>query len=175
MKEKMNISSQNVNYPRISDKSLDKNFNSFSIPIIRDENLFKKFELFFCKNKLYLNNDYDRNNSQAFLKDKNKYLSNMELDDRIEGEDGENTVIETCNNSHIKKHIHKIQKNISNSKDNNTNKNNNSKIIDNGNDIKDSNHNLSFEGNTGYGPGSLFDTGKADLLCLVLGMNNNNN
>ena len=172
MKEKINISIENMNYPRISDKSLDKNFNSFSNIPIRDEQLFKKFELFFCKNKLYLNNDYDRNNSQIFLNDKNKFLSKIELDDHIEGEEAESTVIETCNNSHIKKHMQKIHKN--NSKDNNTNKNSKNKIIENINDIKDSNHNLSFEGNTGNAPGSLFDTGKTDLLCLVLGMNNNN-
>jgi len=150
MKEKINISTVNINYPLISDKSLDKNFNSFSTTPIRDEQLFKKFELFFCKNKLYLNNDYDRNNSQTFLNDKNKFLSNIELDDHIEGEEAENTVIETCNNSHIKKHIHKIHKNIS--KDNNVNKNNKSKINENDNDIKDSNLNLSFEGNTGMAP-----------------------
>lgn len=34
--------------------------------------------------------------------------------------------------------------------------------------------NQSFEAGTGCPPGSLFDTGKADLLCLLLGMSNNN-
>jgi hypothetical protein len=173
MKEKINISSVDVNYLHISDKSVNKNFNIFSTPTIRDEDLFKKFELLFCKNKLSLNNNYDRNNSQSFLDDKNKFLSKIELDDHIEGEEDENTIIETCNNSQIKKYIHKIQNNIS--KDNNTNKNSKNKIIDSDNDIKESNHNLSFEGNSGGDPGSLFDTGKADLLCLVLGMSNNNN
>ena len=33
--------------------------------------------------------------------------------------------------------------------------------------------NQSFDvSNTGCPPGSLFDTGKADLLCLLLGMTN---
>ena len=180
MKEDNNNFSSEINaditYPKISDKDLlNKVSASHILPSSRDQNLYKKFELFLSKNKFHLNNNYDRNNAQIFLKEKNQVMANIELDDYIEGEE-EKTVVENGNNSYIQNHINSnVRKNnIDNNqiKNENKNKQNNNKI-ENKNENKKFSQNQSFEGGTGGGPpGSLFDTGKADLLCLLLGMSN---
>ncbi len=185
MKEDNNYSSEinvDISYPRMTDKaSINKGCASHILPSNRDQNLYKKFEVFLSKNKFHLNNDYDKNNAQIFLREKNKFLENVYLDDYIEGEE-EKTVIESGNCSYIKNHIN------NNIKKNNNNKNNvNKNIINKNNNINVNTNNInskknenkkglqnqSFEGGTtGCPPGSLFDTGKADLLCLLLGMSN---
>ena len=186
MKESNNYSSEinaDLSYPRMSHKgSINKNCSSYIIPSSRDKNLYKKFELFLSKNKFHLNNDYDKNNAQIFLKEKNQVLANIDLDDYIEGEEEEKTVIDKGNSTYIKNHINtNIKKNnistatqkisINNTvseQKNVSNKNNNKQE-----NLKGNNQNQSFDGvMTGCPPGSLFDTGKADLLCLLLGMSN---
>ena len=177
MKEDNNNLSSDINaditYPKISEKDLlNKVSASHILPSSRDKNLYKKYELFLSKNKFHLNNDYDRNNAQIFLKEKNQVMVNIDLDDNIEGEE-EKTVFENSNNSHIHNGINSnvMKNNIDNLKDENKNKKNNNKI--NKNENKKISQNQSFEGVAGGGPpGSLFDTGKADLLCLLLGMSN---
>jgi len=180
MKEDNNNFSSEINaeitYPKISDKDLlNKVSASHILPSSRDQNLYKKFELFLSKNKFHLNNDYDRNNAQIFLKEKNQVMANIDLDDYIEGEE-EKTVVENSTNSYIQNRINaNVRKNnIDNNqiKNDNKNKQNNNKIGNN-NENKKLSQNQSFEGGLGGGPpGSLFDTGKADLLCLLLGMSN---
>ena len=180
MKEDNNNFSSEINaeitYPKISDKDLlNKVSASHILPSSRDQNLYKKFELFLSKNKFHLNNDYDRNNAQIFLKEKNQVMANIDLDDNIEGEE-EKTVVENSTNSYIQNRINaNVRKNnIDNNqiKNDNKNKQNNNKIGNN-NENKKLSQNQSFEGGLGGGPpGSLFDTGKADLLCLLLGMSN---
>ena len=181
MKEDINNYSSEINadisYPKISEKDLlNKVSASHILPSSRDQNLYKKFELFLSKNKFHLNNDYDRNNAQIFLKEKNQVMANIDLDDYIEGEE-EKTVVENSNNSYIQNRINaNVRKNnIDNNnqiKNDNKNKQNNNKIGNN-NENKKLSQNQSFEGGIGGGPpGSLFDTGKADLLCLLLGMSN---
>ena len=182
MKEENNNYSSEINaditYPKISESgSINKGCASYILPSDRDKNLYKKFELFLSKNKFHLNNNYDKNNAQIFLKEKNQFLANIDLDDHIEGEE-DKTIIENGSNSYIKNHIN------SNIKKNNinkiNNKNNVNKINHHTNNVNRNNQNEnvkvnenSFEGgNTGCPPGSLFDTGKADLLCLLLGMTN---
>ena len=105
-------------------------------------------------------------------------MANVDLDDNIEGEE-EKTLILNDNNSHIKDQINvNIKKNNMNinNKISNDNKIRNNKISNkniNKNDNIKLIQNQSFEGGTGgCPPGSLFDTGKADLLCLLLGMSN---
>jgi len=184
MKEDNNFSSEinaDITYPQMSDKvSVNKNCASYILPSSRDRNLYKKFELFLSKNKFHLNNDYDKNNAQIFLKEKNLVLADIDLDDYIEGEE-EKTIIDNGNSSYIKNHINaNIKKNnINNNQINNVNKNKNiisSKNIVNNNVNKKENKKTSDQsfdvGNTNCPPGSLFDTGKADLLCLLLGMSN---
>ena len=173
MKEDNNNLSSEINvdisYPKISDKDF---LNIVSISRILPSNLYKKYELFLSKNKFHLNNDYDRNNSQIFLKEKNQVMANIDLDDYIEGEE-EKTIIENSNNNYIQNNINSNvrKKNIDNLKDKNKDEQNNSKI--NKNENNKFSQNQSFEGGVGGGPpGSLFDTGKADLLCLLLGMSN---
>jgi len=180
MKEDNNNFSSEINaeitYPKISDKDLlNKVSASHILPSSRDQNLYKKFELFLSKNKFHLNNDYDRNNAQIFLKEKNQVMANIDLDDYIEGEE-EKTVVENSTNSYIQNRINANMRknNIDNNqiKNDNKNKQNNNKIGNN-NENKKLSQNQSFEGGLGGGPpGSLFDTGKADLLCLLLGMSN---
>ena len=166
MKEDINNYSSEINvdisYPKISEKDLlNKISASHILPSSRDQNLYKKFEIFLSKNKFQLNNNYDRNNAQIFLKEKSQVMANIELDDYIEGEE-EKTIIENSNNNYKHNQI-KIE---------NKNKQINNKIL-NKNENKKFSQNQSFEGGTGGGPpGSLFDTGKADLLCLLLGMSN---
>ena len=166
MKEDINNYSSEINadisYPKISEKDLlNKVSASHILPSSRDQNLYKKFEIFLSKNKFQLNNNYDRNNAQIFLKEKNQVMANIELDDYIEGEE-EKAVLENANNNYKHNQI-KIE---------NKNRQINNKIL-NKNDNKKFSQNQSFEGGTGGGPpGSLFDTGKADLLCLLLGMSN---
>ena len=182
MKEDNNYSSEinaDITYPKIPDVSVNKNCSSYILPSYRDQNLYKKFELFLSKNKFQLNNNYDKNNAQIFLKEKNLVMANIDLDDNIEGEE-ETQKIEKGDNSNIKNHIYLNNKNnnINNNHINNVNK----KIVNNNivnnksakkNENKKNNENQSFEvGNTGCPPGTLFDTGKADLLCLLLGMSN---
>ena len=177
--ENNNYSSEinaDISHPRMSESGLvNKGCSSYILPSNRDRNLYKKFELFLSKNKFHLNNDYDRNNAQIFLKEKNQVMANIDLDDNIEGEE-EKTVVENSNNSYIQNRINaNVRKNnIDNNqiKNDNKNKQNNNKIGNN-NEIKKLSQNQSFEGGIGGGPpGSLFDTGKADLLCLLLGMSN---
>ena len=200
MKEDNNNFSSELNadisYPHISDKaSINKICASHVLPSYRDKNLYKKFELFLSKNKFHLNNDYDKNNAQIFLKEKNQCLANVVLDDYIEGEE-EKTVIEQGNSTFIKNSVNNnLKKNTSKKTNNNNNSNNNinknanihvnnkksnNQVLNpnNNNNIKNNDNkkgvqNQSFEGGTmGGPPGSLFDTGKADLLCLLLGMSN---
>jgi hypothetical protein len=199
MKEDNNNFSSELNadisYPHISDKaSINKNCASHLLPSYRDKNLYKKFELFLSKNKFHLNNDYDKNNAQIFLKEKNQFLANVVLDDYIEGEE-EKTVIEQGNSTFIKNSVNNtLKKNTTKKTSNNNNNNNINKNINvnvnnkksnnqvlnpninnniKNNDNKKGVQNQSFEGGTmGGPPGSLFDTGKADLLCLLLGMSN---
>ena len=173
MREDNNNFSSEINadiaYPKISDKDF---LNIVSISRILPSNLYKKYELFLSKNKFHLNNDYDRNNARIFLKEKNQVMANIDLDDYIEGEE-EKTIIENSNNNYIQNNINtnKRKNNINNLKDENKDQQNNSKI--NKNENNKFSQNQSFEGGFGGGPpGSLFDTGKADLLCLVLGMSN---
>ena len=201
MKEENNYSSEinvDINYPQIFESgTINKNCASYAIPSRRDQNLYKTYELFLSRNKFHLNNNYDKNNAQKFLKEKNQYLANVDLDDYIEGEQEElRTIVENSKNQSIyqsknqsinqsknqsKNQIQKQNQNQSNNYKKNNLKNNdinnkNGKIsnknINNKNDNK--NQNQSFEAGTGCPPGSLFDTGKADLLCLLLGMSNNN-
>ena len=181
MKEDINFTSEinaDISYPQMSYKaSVDKNCASYVLPSNRDQNLYKKFELFLSKNKFHLNNDYDKNNAQIFLKEKNQFLANIELDDYIEGEQEEQkTIIEKENTSYIKNQINNIKKNNINNKNENQVININKNNIKNNNNKNDNNkmiQNQSFEGGAnGCPPGSLFDTGKADLLCLLLGMGN---
>jgi hypothetical protein len=201
MKEENNYSSEinaDISYPQISESgTINKNCASYAIPSRRDQNLYKTYELFLSRNKFHLNNNYDKNNAQKFLKEKNQYLANVDLDDYIEGEQEElRTIVENSKNQSIyqsknqsinqsknqsKNQIQKQNQNQSNNYKKNNLKNNdinnkNGKIsnknINNKNDNK--NQNQSFEAGTGCPPGSLFDTGKADLLCLLLGMSNNN-
>ena len=172
MKENNNINyssglNSKINLPYISNKEvINKCSSSRIINSFQDQDLYKVFELFLCKNKFHLNNNYDKNNSQIFLNEKNQVLANVVLDDYIEGE-ADKTVLGDNNTTYIKNKINKVQKNNKNNldiKDNHGIKEN-SKIKD---------HNQSFEGGTlGCPPGSLFDTAKADLLCLILGMGNN--
>ena len=190
MKEDNNCSSQinvDISYPHMTDKaSINKVCVSHLLPSYRDQNLYKKFELFMNKNKFHLNNDYDKNNAQIFLKEKNQFLANLYLDDYIEGEE-EKTIIENPDSSYIKNHINNNIKKNNINKNNNNNINNNiiNKNNNNINNVKRNNINInknenkkrvqnqSFDGGTnGCPPGSLFDTGKADLLCLLLGMSN---
>ena len=195
MKEENNYSSEinaDISYPQISESgTINKNCASYAIPSRRDQNLYKTYELFLSRNKFHLNNNYDKNNAQKFLKEKNQYLANVDLDDYIEGEQEElRTIVENSKNQSKNQSINQSKnQSISQSKkqnqSNNYKKNNlknndinnkNGKIsnknINNKNDNK--NQNQSFEAGTGCPPGSLFDTGKADLLCLLLGMSNNN-
>jgi len=167
-----------ISYPKMSDSgSINKNCASYILPSDRDKNLYKKYELFLSKNKFHLNNNYDRNNAQIFLKEKNLVMANVDLDDYIEGEE-EKTMIDRGDSSYIQNHINaNIRKNNVNNQTKNENKiNKNNKISHkniNKNDNKKLAQNQSFEGGTGgCPPGSLFDTGKADLLCLLLGMSN---
>ena len=186
MKEDNDCSSEinaDIAYPKISEGlSVNKGCSSYILPSDRDKNLYKKYELFLSKNKFHLNNDYDRNNAQIFLKEKNLVMANVDLDDYIEGEE-EKTLIENGNSSYIKNQINVIAKknnninNNNNNKINNENKTNKNNKINNKNINKNDNkklvQNQSFEvGTGGCPPGSLFDTGKADLLCLLLGMSN---
>ena len=190
MKEDNNNCSSEINaditYPKMSNNaSMNKGCSSYILPSRRDQNLYNKFELFLSKNKFHLNNDYDRNNAQIFLKEKNQVLAKFDLDDYIEGEE-EKTSIDKGNNNYIKNHINvNIKKNNINNnnvnnnqiKDDNKNNKNSKKNINNINNNKNKNkivaQNQSFEGGAnGCPPGSLFDTGKADLLCLLLGMSN---
>ena len=184
MKEDNNYSSEikaEISYPKIPDVSVNKNCSSYILPSNRDQNLYQKFKLFLSKNKFHLNNNYDKNNAQIFLKEKNLVMANIDLDDYIEGEE-EKTLIEKGDSSYIKNHINLNIKNnnINNNNIKNVNKNivNNINIVNKNksiikNENKKSNENQSFEvGNTNCPPGSLFDTGKADLLCLLLGMTN---
>ena len=183
MKEENNYSSEidaDITYPKMTENVfVNKNCSSYILPSNRDQNLYKKFELFLSKNKFHLNNDYDKNNAQIFLKEKNKVLANIVLDDYIEGEE-EKTIIEKGNSSYIRNHINvNIKKNNINNVNKNINQSilNNINIVNNKGIIKNENKknidNQSFDvGNTGCPPGSLFDTGKADLLCLLLGMTN---
>ena len=181
MKEEINCSSEinaEISYPKMSDSgSINKNCASYILPSDRDKNLYKKYELFLSKNKFHLNNNYDRNNAQIFLKEKNLVMANVDLDDYIEGEE-EKTMIDRGDSSYIQNHINaNIRKNNVNNQTKNENKiNKNNKISHkniNKNDNKKLAQNQSFEGGTmGGPPGSLFDTGKADLLCLLLGMSN---
>ena len=183
MKEDNNYSSEikaDITYPKIPDVSVNKNCSSYILPSYRDQNLYKKFELFLSKNKFQLNNNYDKNNAQIFLKEKNLVMANIDLDDNIEGEE-ETNKNEKEDNSNIKNHIYLNNKN--NNINNNHIKNVNEKLVNNinivnnknskKNENKKINENQSFEvGKTCCPPGSLFDTGKADLLCLLLGMTN---
>ena len=179
MKEDNNCSSEinaDITYPKMSESgTVNKGCASYILPSARDQNLYKKYELFLSKNKFHLNNDYDRNNAQIFLKEKNQIMANVDLDDYIEGEE-EKTLILNGNSSHIKNQINvNIKKNNVNinNKISNDNKNSKNNKISNKNDNIKLNQNQSFEGGTGgCPPGSLFDTGKADLLCLLLGMSN---
>ena len=187
MKEDNNNCSSEINaditYPKMSNNtSMNKGCSSYILPSRRDQNLYNKFELFLSKNKFHLNNDYDRNNAQIFLKEKNQVLAKFDLDDYIEGEE-EKTSIDKSNSNYMKNSINiNIKKNnINNNQIKNDNKNNkisnkninNNNLHHNKNDNKKVNQNQSFEGGiTGCPPGSLFDTGKADLLCLLLGMSN---
>jgi len=191
MKEdNINFSSEineNISYPKMTEKpSVEKNCSSYILQSSRDQNLYKKFELLLAKNKFHLNNCYDKNNAQIFLKEKNQGMAYFDLDDHIEGEgDGEEdrTVIDNGNSSYIQNHINNnIKKNNDNININSNNQvknvnrnlqvNKNGKIITKNENNKVS-QNQSFEGGTiGCPPGSLFDTGKADLLCLLLGMSN---
>ena len=195
MKEENNYSSEinaDISYPQISESgTINKNCASYAIPSRRDQNLYKTYELFLSENKFHLNNNYDKNNAQKFLKEKNQYLANVDLDDYIEGEQEElRTIVENSKNQSKNQSINQSKnQSISQSKkqnqSNNYKKNNlknndinnkkekiSNKNINNKNDNK--NQNQSFEAGTGCPPGSLFDTGKADLLCLLLGMSNNN-
>ena len=198
MKEDNNNFSSELNadisYPHISSKaSFNKGCASHILPSSRDQNLYKKFELFLSKNKFHLNNDYDKNNAQIFLKEKNQFLANVILDDYIEGEEEKTTLVDQGSSTFIKNTVKKT----TNSKKNNNNNNNNTNLnnkninvnnkknnnqinnvninnnLNKNNDNKRGAQNQSFEGGTmGGPPGSLFDTGKADLLCLLLGMSN---
>ena len=197
MKEENNYSSEinaDISYPQISESgTINKNCASYAIPSRRDQNLYKTYELFLSRNKFHLNNNYDKNNAQQFLKEKNQYLANVDLDDYIEGEQEElRTIVENSKNQSKNQSINQSKnQSINQSKKQNQNQSNNykknnlknndinnkngkinNKNINNKNDNK--NQNQSFEAGTGCPPGSLFDTGKADLLCLLLGMSNNN-
>lgn len=182
MKEENNYSSEinaDISYPQISESgTINKNCASYAIPSSRDQNLYKTYELFLNENKFHLNNNYDKNNAQKFLKEKNQCLANVDLDDYIEGEQEEQkTIVENSISQNQNQNQNQINIKKDNAKNNNinnkkvkiTNKNNINK-----NDNKNSGQNQSFEVGTGCPPGSLFDTGKADLLCLLLGMSNNN-
>ena len=185
MKEENNYSSEidaDITYPKMTENVfVNKNCSSYILPSNRDENVYKKFELFLSKNKFHLNNDYDKNNAKIFLKEKNLVLANIVLDVYIEGEE-EKAIIERGNSNYIQNHINinLKKKNINNSNHiNNVNKNqnipNNINMANNKGIIKNENKknidNQSFDiGNPGCLPGNLFDTGKADLLCLILGM-----
>ena len=184
MKEDNNCSSEinaDITYPKMSESgAVNKGCASYILPSARDQNLYKKYELFLSKNKFHLNNDYDRNNAQIFLKEKNLIMANVDLDDNIEGEEEKTLILNGNNSSHIKNQISvNIKKNNVNinNKINGDNKNSKNNKISNKNINKNDNtkliQNQSFEGGTGgCPPGSLFDTGKADLLCLLLGMSN---
>ena len=206
MKEDNNNFSSELNadisYPHISSKaSFNKGCASHVLPSSRDQNLYKKFELFLSKNKFHLNNDYDKNNAQIFLQEKNQFLANVILDDYIEGEEEKTTLVDQGSSTFIKNAVKKTtnskknNKNINNNNNNNNNLNNNNinkninvnskksnnqinnvninNNLNKNNDNKKGAQNQSFEGGTmGGPPGSLFDTGKADLLCLLLGMSN---
>ncbi len=204
MKEENNCSSEinaDITYPMISESgTINKNCASYAIPSSRDQNLYKTYELFLNENKFHLNNNYDKNNAQQFLKEKNQCMANVDLDDYIEGEQEEqrtiveNSINQSKNQSKVqsknqsKNQIQNLNKNQTNnlkknnSKNNDINnkkeKNNNNKNNINKNDNNNKNfaQNQSFDVGPGTGcpPGSLFDTGKADLLCLLLGMSNNN-
>jgi len=192
MKEENNYSSEinaDITYPMISESgTINKNCASYAIPSSKDQNLYKTYELFLNENKFHLNNNYDKNNAQQFLKEKNQCMANFELDDYIEGEQEEqktiveNSINQSKNTNQIQTHNKNQNKNQTNNlKKNNINNNNkkekiNNKNNNNKNDNKNSVQNQSFEVGTGTNcpPGSLFDTGKADLLCLLLGMSNNN-
>ena len=184
--ENNNYSSEinaDISHPRMSESGLiNKGCSSYILPSNRDRNLYKKFELFLSKNKFHLNNNYDKNNAQIFLKEKNQFLADIDLDDHIEGEE-DITLIENGNSSYIKNHINaNIKKNNINKINNNVNKNNKYNNNNHTNNINKANKQENFKvnvnensfegGNTGCPPGSLFDTGKADLLCLLLGMTN---
>ena len=172
MREDNNNFSSEINadiaYPKISDKDF---LNIVSISRILPSNLYKKYELFLSKNKFHLNNDYDRINAQIFLKEKNQVMANIDLDDYIEGEE-EKTIIGNSNNYFIQNSINSnVRKNnVNNLKDEKKDDQNNNTINENENNKFSQNQ--SFEGGVGGPPGSLFDTGKADLLCLLLGMSN---
>jgi hypothetical protein len=191
MKEENNYSSEinaDISYPQISESgTINKNCASYAIPSRRDQNLYKTYELFLNENKFHLNNNYDKNNAQQFLKEKNQFLEKIDLDDYIEGEqEDQKTIVEYSINQSKNQSKNQIQiQNKNQSQSSNYKKNNiknndlNSKKTKNSNkninkNDKNSGPNQSFEAGTGCPPGSLFDTGKADLLCLLLGMSNNN-
>jgi hypothetical protein len=191
MKEENNYSSEinaDISYPQISENgTINKNCASYAIPSRRDQNLYKTYELFLNENKFHLNNNYDKNNAQQFLKEKNQFLEKIDLDDYIEGEqEDQKTIVEYSINQSKNQSKNQIQiQNKNQSQSSNYKKNNiknndlNSKKTKNSNkninkNDKNSGPNQSFEAGTGCPPGSLFDTGKADLLCLLLGMSNNN-
>ena len=188
MKEDNNNFSSELNadisYPHISSKaSFNKGCASHILPSSRDQNLYKKFELFLSKNKFHLNNDYDKNKAQIFLKEKNQFLANVSLDDYIEGEEEKTTLVDQGSSTFIKNTVKKTTNSKKNNNNNNNNTNLNNKNINvnnkkNNNQINNVNinnnlyknndnkrgaQNQSFEGGTmGGPPGSLFDTGKAD-------------
>ena len=95
-----------ITYPKIPDVSVNKNCSSYMLPSNRDQYLYKKYELFLRKNKFHLNNNYDKNNAQIFLKEKNIVLANIDLDDYIEGEEEEKTNIEKGDSIYIKNNIY---------------------------------------------------------------------
>lgn len=155
MKENINSSSHvssqinNINYYLSPiDISSVKKENTCVLESVRNKELYHKYEMFCTKkNKFKLNNNYDANNCKEFLKDKEKCLEEMHLDDKIIKKD-------------VEDEDEKIAIDVSNDKIN--------KNIDN---TKSSNQENTIVSHTNYyNHNNLFDTGKGDLLSLVVGL-----
>ena len=173
-------------------KPTPPNYASHILPSDRDLDTYKKFELFFTdKNKFLLNNNFDRNHCKIFLQEKEKCLENMNLDDHINDDSVAMTSKEYSKNEDKKEEctntINTINDITNNNYSSNTNNNyincsdsqNNNSPVRNGNSNLNNNNNNRHDvfvrnqsnvSNTNYNNiTNLFDTGKGDLLSIILG------
>lgn len=169
----------------VGEANPDQTYASHALPSDRDLDAYKRFELFFTeKDKFHLNNNFDKNHCKIFLQDKEVCLENMNLDDHI------NEEIFPVNSKDYSKIEDKKEEIINNNKINDETKNNdNCNNINNNyincNENKNINNNLNINtnnkndallrnpsnvSNTNYNNiTNLFDTGKGDLLSIILG------
>ena len=161
----------------VGEVSSPQNYASHVLPSERDLDIYKKYELFFTdKNKFHLNNNFDKNHCKIFLQEKEKCLENMNLDDHINDE------ISGSSKDYFKSEDKKeVYTNTINDVSNNDRSSNTNNFI-NSNENKTKSpvtinrnnkvfaRNQSIVSNTNYNNiTNLFDTGKGDLLSIILG------